>query len=194
MKSGGKAISAAAVSGWLAVVGGMAMAEEAASPTAPEATTAPAPAPTQVSARVDSVVELDEVQIVGKRLYEMRQDIIKAEDKFWAKYNELNTNDDYDVHCTIDVPTGTRFKYRVCRPVYYAKAQENEARSFITGEYAPPADLVAVEHAVDYEDTALAVINAHPELRKLVREREELERRYEETRKKRFKGKWILFE
>ena len=45
-----------------------------------------------------------------------------------------------------------------------------------------------------YQDRALAVINAHPELRKLIRERDELEKKYEETRKKRFKGKWILFE
>jgi argininosuccinate synthase len=54
--------------------------------------------------------------------------------------------------------------------------------------------MVALERAPIYEATALAVINAHPELRKLIREREELEKKYVETRKKRFKGKWILFE
>jgi hypothetical protein len=183
MKAGGKAIGAAAIAAWFTSSGAAA--------TEP----APAPAPVQTSTSASqTTVELDEVQVVGKRLYQMREDIIKAEEKFYALYNELNTDDDYDVHCTMEVPTGTRFRYRTCKTVFLAKAQEAEARYFMTGEFAPSADVVALERRVEYQDKALALINAHPELRKLIREREELERKYEETRKKRFEENGILFE
>jgi hypothetical protein len=77
---------------------------------------------------------------------------------------------------------------------FYEKAQAEEAQALLRGEFAPPADLVAVERSAEYEKKALAVINAHPELLKLVREREALEKRYIATRKARFKGRWILFE
>jgi hypothetical protein len=143
---------------------------------------------------VSESTELPEVQVMGKRLYEMRQDIIKAEDKFFALFNELNTDDDYDVHCNVEAPTGTRLKQRVCRLQFYEKAQAEEAQALLRGEFAPPADLVAVERGAEYEKKALAVINAHPELRRLVREREALDKKYKATRKERFKGRWILFE
>jgi hypothetical protein len=143
---------------------------------------------------VNDATELPEVQVMGKRLYQMRQDIIRAEDQFFARFNELNTDDDFDVHCTMEAPTGTRLKQRVCRVQFYEKAQAEEAQALLRGEFAPPADLVAVERSAEYEKKALAVINAHPELLKLVREREALEKRYIATRKARFKGRWILFE
>ncbi|HYP79338.1 MAG TPA: hypothetical protein VEQ17_03560 [Steroidobacteraceae bacterium] len=167
--------------------GGVAAAADA----VPEAA-AEAAAPLKTSSRAQPNVELDEVQVISKRLSEMRQDIVKVEDRFFALYNELNTDDDYDVHCESDVPTGTLLAYRTCRTVFYTKAQAAEARYFLNNEeYAPPADLVALERAPEYRDRALAVINSHPELRQLISERDELERQYNQARKKRFKRKWM---
>jgi hypothetical protein len=139
-------------------------------------------------------VELDEVTVMGKKLYQMRKEIVEAEDRFYAAFNELNTNDDYDVHCATEARTGTRIRNRVCKPVFYANAQENEARAMLTGDYAPPADLVALERSDDYRKGVLAVINKNPKLRRLVRERDELEQHYLKERQARFKGRWILFE
>jgi hypothetical protein len=138
--------------------------------------------------------DIPEVQVVGKRLYQMRQDIIKAEDKFFAKFNELNKDDDFDVHCAMTAETGTRLKKRVCKLQFYENAQAEEAQAMLRGDYAPPADLVALERSDEYKQKALAVINANPELRRLIREREALEKKYAATRKERFKGRWILFE
>jgi hypothetical protein len=53
---------------------------------------------------------------------------------------------------------------------------------------------VALERRAEYQQKALAVINAHPELRRMIREREALEKKYDTTRKARFKGRWIVFE
>jgi hypothetical protein len=141
-----------------------------------------------------STQEIEEVQVVGKRLYQMRQDIIEAEERFFALYNELNKEDDFDVHCREDVPTGSRIARRTCRVAFVEKAQAEEARAFLTGDYAPPPDLVALERSAEYRKHALAIINANPQLRRLIREREALEKKFNDTRKARFKGRWILFE
>lgn len=123
----------------------------------------------------------------------MREDIIQTEEKFLALYNELNTDDDFDVHCRLDVPTGTRIAQRVCRVQFYETAQAEWARSQITGDYAPPAELVALERGPEYKHKALAIINANPELRRLIKVRDALEKKYFATRKERLKGRLFAF-
>ena len=143
---------------------------------------------------VAETTDLPEVKVEGKRLSQLRQDMVKAEDRFFAAFNELNQDDEFDIHCATQAPLGTHIQRRVCKVRFYEKAQEEEARAFLTGDVAPPAELVAVERSAEYRQKALAVINAHPELRRMIREREALEKKYDTTRKARFKGRWILFE
>lgn len=137
---------------------------------------------------------LDEVTVNGKRLSQMRQDIVRAEDAFFAAYNKLNPEHDYDVHCDMEAPIGTRIKQRVCRVAFFERAQADEAQALLGGYSVPSADTVLMERSDDMKKSMLAVINAHPELRRMIRVREDLEKKYLATRKERFKGHWILFE
>jgi hypothetical protein len=143
---------------------------------------------------VSETTDLPEVQVVGKRLYQMRKDIINAENKFFAKFNELNKNDEFDIHCVMNAETGTHLKKRLCRVQFYEDAQRQEAQARFGGPPAPSAELVALERGPEYKKAALTIINAHPELLRLVKERDALEKKYDATRKQRFKGRWILFE
>lgn len=138
--------------------------------------------------------ELDEAKVKATKLWQIRENMVALEEQFFARYNELNKNDDYDVHCSSEAPLGTRFKKRVCRIAYHEDAQAAEAQALLGGYSAPPASMVLLARYSDYEKNALAVINSDVRLRRLVREREELEKRYIAERKRRFKGKWILFE
>jgi hypothetical protein len=137
--------------------------------------------------------ELPEVVVESKRLSRMRQEIIQVENRFFALFNDLNTEDDFDVHCRHNTPTGTRIQQRVCLVQFYEEAQAEWARAQLTGDYAPPAELVALERGPEYRRRALAIINAHPELRRLVKERDALEKKFLATRKERFKGHWFGF-
>jgi len=137
---------------------------------------------------------LEEVEVIGKKLSKLRQEVIEAEERYYALYNELNTNDDYDVHCVLEAHIGTRIKSRVCKAVYVAKAQEDEAQAFLQGRVVAPASLVALTRQDDFRKSAIAVIKANPKLFDLLRERNELEQKYERVRKERMKGRWILFE
>jgi translation initiation factor 2 beta subunit (eIF-2beta)/eIF-5 len=139
---------------------------------------------------------LDAVEVTGRmeKLRVMREEAIKIEDKFYDEYNKLNTDKQYSVTCTREAPLGTRLKYRVCRPEFVTDATSDEARSFLDGTSAPPADMVINSKLDDYKKNVLKVINSNPKLLKLVREREAIEKRYQAARKKKFKGKWIIFE
>lgn len=138
--------------------------------------------------------ELDEVVVRGTKLWQMREAILNAEKRFYALYNELNTNDDFDVHCDREAPLGSRILRRVCRVSYVADAQAEYAQALLAGYDAPDPELVELERAEEFRATALQVINSDKRLLKLVRERELLEATYLEERRKRLKGRWILFE
>ena len=136
----------------------------------------------------------EEVEVIGKKLYQLRRDVIEAEERYFALYNELNTNDDYDVHCELRAELGTRIKTRICTVVYVEKALEEEAHAFLEGRTVAPASLVALMRQDEYRKAAVAVLKANPKLFQLLRERVELGRKYESVRKERMKGRWIVFE
>lgn len=146
------------------------------------------------SSQSEELEELDEAKVKATKLWQMREKMVALEEQFYARYNELNKNDDFDVHCAMEAPLGTRLKKRVCRIEFYEDAQAREAQAFLDGSVAPSADSVMLERRDEFTKAMLGVINSDTRLRKLIREREELEKRYIAERKRRFKGKWILFE
>lgn len=58
----------------------------------------------------------------------LRHQIVQLEDQFYDLYNELNTVDDFDIHCIEEARTGTRFIKRSCRAVYQEQALAEEAQ------------------------------------------------------------------
>jgi hypothetical protein len=140
------------------------------------------------------LTELDEVRVLGVKVSQMRARLIAAEERFYARYNELNTNNDFDVECKSEARLGTRLRRRSCKPVYFANAQTAEAQAIILGDDPVDAQVVLLERMEEYRKAALAVINSDPKLRKLARDREKLEELFIKERNKRMKGRWILFE
>ena len=56
----------------------------------------------------------------------LRRDLIRAERDFYSLYNKLNDDNEYDVRCFKEAPTGVRTKQHVCRPVFFSKARNRE--------------------------------------------------------------------
>jgi hypothetical protein len=183
-------------------VRGMALAALVLASPLMAAETAPVPVPTSVTAPAGQVPpvsgprdeELDEVLVKGTKLWQMRKEIVATEERFFRRYNELNKNDDFDIHCAMEAPTGTRLKSRICREQYIEDAEAEQAQAMLRGEYAPPPEMVRLERFDDYKKNVLQVVNSDQELRKLIRQRDAIEKKYLAERKKRMKGKWILFE
>ena len=161
------------------LVGGQAMAVENADPSTPPAT---------------GQTSLDELVVNGKKLHERLAEIYKTEDRFYALYNQLNANHDFDMHCAEEARTGTVLLQRVCRPEYIEKAEAEQARAFLTGNIAPPAVAVAEARRAEYRKNVLDTVKRNPQLLQLLRARYEMMRQYQDDRDVKFKAHWIVWE
>jgi hypothetical protein len=150
--------------------------------------------PAPVAGADEALQELEEVEVTGTRLWKMRQQMVELEDKFNALYNELNENDDFDVTCRMEAPLGTRLKKRNCKVAFFEEAEAEYAQAAMRGELVMDPQLVAFQRQDEYRAAALKVINGDARLRRLIEQRIKLEKSYEAERKRRFKGRWILFE
>jgi hypothetical protein len=177
------------VAAWLiCLLPGMGANEVAAAPdVAPPAdTAATAPAPPDKP--------IDEIIVQGTRLWQMQKAITAADDRFFVRYNEINKDHDFDVHCAMEAPLGTLIKQRFCRPAYYEKAEQDYARALLDGTDAIPPEAVRLDRQEEYRKHMLDVVRGSPELMKLMHERDALKKKYEAELKKRMKGRWFLFE
>lgn len=74
------------------------------------------------AAEPETLLELDEVVVRGERLIDA---IVKAEDAFYAIYNQVNKDNQYDVNCTrmnLTADSGSRMNSRLCLPSFVASA------------------------------------------------------------------------
>ena len=157
--------------------------------------------------------DLDEVLVRAQRvqLQEMRKEMVRLEDQFYARYDELNTNDDFDIHCFKEARTGTRIIKRTCRAAYEDEALQEEGQAalairqyvqpglqsykfaflpdpkmLVGGTPAPPM-MTILAHLDEFRANMKDVVSRDPQLLDLLRERAELIRRYEAARRRIFK-------
>ena len=136
--------------------------------------------------------ELDEVIVTGGRLYDR---IVKAEDRFFKLYNELNEDDDFDTNCAnVIIDADSRIEQRFCMPSFFADAkaeqvrlsqyclslQEKDEEGNVTANgacYEPPsAEQLFFHRREDYVVNMLKVINSDPDLKAVAAEVEALHR------------------
>ena len=71
---------------------------------------------------------MDNITVTGeKSRSEMRKDVFEAEESFYSLYNQLNDEDEYEVRCFYETPTGTRIKNHVCRAKFVSDAYSRRA-------------------------------------------------------------------
>lgn len=144
--------------------------------------------------------QLDEVVVEATRarLVAMRDELVRLEDRFYERYNELNTVKDFDVHCHQEARIGTRLERRYCRAVYEDKALGAEAQDYylfqmrlmqdppIAGGPPPPALMATEARKNDFRRNMVKVTGMHPELLDILRERAEVAELYEAARRQIF--------
>ena len=150
---------------------------------------------------------LDTVVVEGRlhQLESLRNEMVLVEDRFFERYNALNSVRDFDTHCQIEARTGTRTKSRYCRAVYQERAFEREGQDYsealktMLGDgdtkdpkpWVPPTPPAIVIEArrKDYKDNIRDVVKRNPELIELLHQRYELGQRYDATRRSLFEPK-----
>lgn len=71
---------------------------------------------------------IDEITVTRKRVTTLRKETELAQDRMFEVFNEHNSDDELDIHCKNEPPTGTRFLRRVCRPVFVGTATSRAGR------------------------------------------------------------------
>jgi len=123
-----------AVAGLAAVLSAHAAAQSDASPAA-------APNNRLESAAVDALIanatgaaeETDEITVKGKKdeLGRYRLKMTQSRDKLVETFNRVNSNDDNDVKCRTEKPTGSRLGHSVCRSKAEEDANANAAKGLL---------------------------------------------------------------
>jgi hypothetical protein len=131
---------------------------------------------------------LDEVQVSGTRLWQLRAAVIDAEDRLLARYNELNLADEFDIECETRTPTGTHISSRYCFTVLQKRIEQNNAWATMTyllnqdvaGMTAPvEGQIQLLERAADYRKNLLTLLQEDAGLRALAKQHGEVRRRLE---------------
>jgi hypothetical protein len=145
---------------------------------------------------------LDEVIINARRekLSVLQKEIEKTEDRFIEAYNRINTKPEYQISCSRVVRTGTWISVRECKPKFVDSATEDEAREYQTAIVMPgaampvagQAELIIAGMVPAYQKHLLEVINKNANLRGLIHEQIALEKHYQEVRRMKFKGHWVV--
>ncbi len=77
---------------------------------------------------------IEEITVLGERtFFTLRLEIEAAEEEVYGLFNELNTNDDFDVKCTREVFVGSHFKRRRCMAAYLREAEAENAQNQLRG-------------------------------------------------------------
>lgn len=147
----------------------------------------------------DATTSLDEVVVSGRssQLDDLRQEIVQAEDQFYARFNELNQDDRFDVHCTMEAPTGSRLERRYCRAgletrafqtegVRHQQAMQHTYDEQFPQPWNPPEPAAASIQPLRarFRATMLEITRNDAQLIDLLRTRAKLAQRYEQLRKK----------
>lgn len=74
----------------------------------------------------------EEITVTGQKLFStLNRQIREAEVAMYGLFNELNTDDLYDIHCRWDAPLGTRIRAHSCSPQFLSRANEENAEGFL---------------------------------------------------------------
>jgi len=113
----------------------------------------------------------EEVIVRGTSRAFLRQRLEFAEDEMFALYNDLNTIDEFDIHCIVHAQTGTRMGQRTCLPNFEKVLSADKGQAVLAamrGE-SSGTDWMLAEAEMKYKVTQLEehmqlLAAEHPEL------------------------------
>jgi hypothetical protein len=74
----------------------------------------------------------EEVIVRGRRLADFRIEVELARERAYDIFNEINSDDDFDVHCVLEDRTGTRMRGQVCRAQFEGRISSRAAKEYMS--------------------------------------------------------------
>jgi len=115
-----------------------------------------------------------------------------AEEVLYDVYNSLNSDDDFDIHCYKEAPTGSKIKRRFCKTEKLGKILSEQTQAMIRGEpyVFPTAEINEMNEHMLAEMTELASKN--PEYRKALEMYYGKKLTWESEHKRRCEGRFLI--
>ena len=107
-------------------------------------------------------------------MYSIRMEIVDEENKIFSMFNELNSDDRFDILCDNIAPTGSHIKQRVCEPRFVTETRAQMTQDYVRGigMLVGSSDL-EVETAMEREELEkehLRIAVEHPEYLEMLTE------------------------
>ena len=127
----------------------------------------------------------EEITVTGERnLYILEEQMRDAQLAVYDIYNDLNTDDTYDIHCDWEEPLGTNIRHWVCRPGFieeatYARGQDfmGQLMGFAAAVTLNP-ELENTRHMPILIEKMQSIVDESPELESAMRRHIELMQAY----------------
>lgn len=131
---------------------------------------------------------LDEIIVSGElgSLGAAWKAVIEADDRFYARYNELNKDDSMDIECRFEKATGTRIPKRSCQPKLADDLGHAEAEWALNKRSGEARLLKEKAMQADLKERTLKLLAEDPELVQALLERTRLEQHYQKLRAEKF--------
>jgi hypothetical protein len=135
---------------------------------------------------IEVAAAIDEVTVTGRyeKLSAIRKEYEQLENKFYDEYNKLNTDHEWDIHCSKEAPLGSHFQSRSCTPVFIDKILQEVS----TGQRMGGPWVYIQAKKPDYQNNMMYQVSKNPKLLELLMKRNAAAERYAEVRKKKFGG------
>jgi len=131
-----------------------------------------APALAQEAASPPQGGGVEEVIVPGRRPENLRVEIERVEAAVYERFNALNSNDEFDIHCFEQAPTGSNIPLRTCAPNFVVRAEADSAVNMLTdGRGGAGNNNNPAEHGVRMEQKSRELT---AEIQRVAREDERL--------------------
>ena len=80
--------------------------------------------------------QTEEVVVRGRRIGELRVEVEDARERAYELFNDLNSNDEFDVYCHNESRSGTNVPQVVCRAQFENRISAAAAREYLSGLFS----------------------------------------------------------
>ena len=134
---------------------------------------------------LNSAEAIDEITVLGTRsLRTMQRQIERADETLFGLFNELNTDNNYDVYCRDENRVGSKIKFRVCKSNFERGVMPEEWEDAVSSDISSTFELPKAElrrHREAMRQEMIRLVVEHPELMKALDRRTALQQAYDQA-------------
>ncbi|MEM7279495.1 MAG: hypothetical protein AAF385_15385 [Pseudomonadota bacterium] len=134
--------------------------------------------------RISKKAAIDEVTVTEKKsVRQLRIALKRADDRVFALYNDLNTDDSLDIICKKETRIESQIKYRVCKTAYHREMESESAQDLLgEGGLGLPSNAPG-GHYSNVRSNMKKLMSENPELLRAVYQRSILRKSIAELKK-----------